>query len=71
MDASAASFPAAAPAWRPGVRVEVEGSLRGGVLRARAVDVKSDEDMHERGFELSGAHHGRQPGGRAASWCAA
>ncbi|MBK6471084.1 MAG: hypothetical protein IPF94_10175 [Betaproteobacteria bacterium] len=37
-----------------GVRVEVEGSLRNGVLRATRVEIKSDDDVVGRGFELDG-----------------
>lgn len=37
-----------------GVRVEVEGSLRNGVLRATRVVVRSDADVRDRGFELDG-----------------
>jgi hypothetical protein len=38
-----------------GARVEVEGEWRGGVLRARKVEVRSDDDERDRGFELRGA----------------
>ena len=38
-----------------GARVEVEGPVRGGVLRATKVRVRSDDDERERGFELRGA----------------
>lgn len=38
-----------------GVRVEVEGTLRGGVLRASKVSVVSDGQVLARGFELIGA----------------
>lgn len=37
-----------------GVRVDVEGAVRGGVLHASKVLVSSDNDDYERGFELSG-----------------
>lgn len=37
-----------------GVRVEVEGNLRGDVLRATRVVVKSDDDVIRREFELDG-----------------
>lgn len=37
-----------------GVRVEIEGNLRGGVLRATRVVVKSDDDVNGREFELDG-----------------
>jgi hypothetical protein len=54
VDGSAASFPAGSAALAAGVRVEVEGSLRSGELRARRVVIKSDEEVRERGFELNG-----------------
>ncbi len=38
-----------------GVRVEVEGSIRGGVIRASKLSIKSDGDISERGFDLFGA----------------
>jgi Domain of unknown function (DUF5666) len=37
-----------------GARVEVEGNLRNGVLRATRVVLKSDDDVIGRGFELDG-----------------
>ncbi len=37
-----------------GVRVEVEGNLRAGVLRATRVEIKSDDDVIGREFELDG-----------------
>ncbi len=37
-----------------GVRVEIEGNLRGDVLRATRVAIKSDDDVIGRGFELEG-----------------
>jgi hypothetical protein len=37
-----------------GARVEVEGEVRAGVLRARRVEVRSDDDERMRGFELRG-----------------
>ena len=54
VDGSAASFPGGSAALAAGVRVEVEGSLRSGELRARRVVIKSDEEVRERGFELNG-----------------
>lgn len=45
-----------------GVRVEVEGSLRGGVLRAARVVVKSDDDVRGR-FEVDGAISAVNDGG--------
>ncbi|MBA4175347.1 MAG: hypothetical protein C0505_02095 [Leptothrix sp. (in: Bacteria)] len=38
-----------------GVRVEVEGNLRGGVLRATRVVIKSDDEVRNRGFEIEGS----------------
>jgi hypothetical protein len=52
VDASAARFVDGSPAL--GVRVEVEGAVRGGVLRARTVTVRSDQFERDRGFELRG-----------------
>jgi hypothetical protein len=37
-----------------GARVEVEGPVRGGVLRATKVKVRSDDDERAQGFELRG-----------------
>jgi Domain of unknown function (DUF5666) len=37
-----------------GVRVEVRGLLRGGVLQASALKIESDDDETERGFDLRG-----------------
>jgi hypothetical protein len=51
VDASAARFEGM---LQLGARVEVEGELRDGVLRARRVELRSDEDEHMRGFELHG-----------------
>jgi len=52
VDASAAQFEGGTPAL--GLRVEVEGAMRGGVLRARTVRLKSDEQERSRGFDLRG-----------------
>ena len=62
VDASAAGFPGGSAGLAAGVRVEVEGSMRGGQLRARQVVVKSDDEMHERGFELNGMITAVDPG---------
>jgi hypothetical protein len=51
VDASAAAVPGGLAL---GVRVEVEGSVRGGVLQATRVTIKSDQEEHDRGFELHG-----------------
>lgn len=55
VDASAALFPDGAAGLALGVRVEVEGSVRAGVLRATRVAIHSDAQERERGFELKGA----------------
>ena len=52
VDASAAQFEGGTPAL--GLRVEVEGAIRGGVLNARTVRLKSDEQERSRGFDLRG-----------------
>lgn len=44
----------APPGLAPGVRVEVEGEIRGGAIRATRVTVKSDDDVRDRGFEVTG-----------------
>lgn len=54
VDGSAASFSGGSADLAAGVRVEVEGSMRNGELRARRVVIKSDEDVRDRGFELNG-----------------
>ena len=51
VDASAAVAPAGLAV---GLRVEVEGALRGGVLRASEVSIVSDSEVEGRGFELNG-----------------
>jgi hypothetical protein len=53
VNASNARFEGGAPAL--GLRVEVEGPVRAGVLLARTVSVRSDSSERERGFELRGA----------------
>lgn len=55
VDASAASFPDGRTGLALGVRVEVEGSLHNGVLLARKVEIQSDDDEHDEGFELEGS----------------
>lgn len=52
VDASAAQFTGGALVL--GSRVEVEGVVRGGVLRASRVGLRSDDEERERGFELHG-----------------
>lgn len=53
VDASAASFVGGAPAL--GQRVEVEGAVRSGVLRARTVTIKTDAAELEHGFRIRAA----------------
>ena len=55
VDASTAAFPDGTAGLAAGVRVEVEGAVRAGVLRATRVSIKSDEQVRDRGFELTGA----------------
>lgn len=54
VDASSASFPDGRNGLALGVRVEVKGSLRNGVLRADKVEIQTDEDERDSGFELEG-----------------
>jgi hypothetical protein len=54
VDASAASFPDGSDNLKPGVRVEVSGSLSAGVLRATQVSIESEDEQRKRGFELKG-----------------
>ena len=55
VDASGASFPDGRAGLAAGVRVEVEGLLRAGTLRASKVEIVSDDEVRDRGFELTGA----------------
>lgn len=55
VDASGASFPDGSAGLAAGVRVEVEGLLRAGTLRASKVEIVSDDEVRDRGFELTGA----------------
>ena len=55
VDASGASFPNGTAGLSAGVRVEVEGLLRAGILRASKVAILSDDQVRDRGFELNGA----------------
>ena len=55
VDGSAASVNSSGGAVALGARVDVEGPVVGGVLRATKVTVGSDEDDRSRGFEISGA----------------
>lgn len=55
VNAGTASFPDGTAGLAVGVRVEVKGNLRQGVLRATEVRIRSDEQEDESGFELHGA----------------
>ena len=55
VDASGASFPSGTAGLAAGVRVAVEGTLRAGTVRASKVQIVSDDEVRDRGFELSGA----------------
>jgi Domain of unknown function (DUF5666) len=55
VDASGAAFPDGTVGLATGVRVEVEGAVRAGVLRATKVSIKSDAQVRDRGFEITGA----------------
>jgi hypothetical protein len=50
-----ALFPNGTTGLGLGVRVEVEGTIQGGVLRATKVSIDSDQAERDRGFELHGA----------------
>ena len=54
VDASTATFPQGTAGLAAGVRVEVEGTLRSGVLRASKVSIVSDDQVRDRGFDLNG-----------------
>jgi len=62
VDGTTASFPGGSAGLGAGVRVEVEGSVRGGVLRARRIVIKSDDEIRARGFELHGPITAVDPG---------
>lgn len=64
VDASTAAFPDGTAGLATGVRVEVEGAVRAGVLRASRVSIKSDEQVRDRGFELTGAITAANAGAR-------
>ena len=55
VDASAATFPNGTSGLRLGARVQIRGVVRSGVLRASTVEVTSDAQVEDRGFELKGA----------------
>lgn len=54
VDASTASFPDGTTGLAVGVRVEVEGRVLSGVLRATEVAIETDDQARDRGFEISG-----------------
>jgi len=63
VDASnAALLPAGTTALAVGLRVEIEGVVRGGVFVASKVKVVSDSDLQDRGFELIGDITAADPG---------
>jgi len=53
VNTAGASFPGGM-ALAPGVRVEVEGTMVGGILQATRVTIESDQSVSERGFDLRG-----------------
>ena len=53
VNAAGARFPDGT-ALGPGVRVEVNGTMVGGVLQATEVTIDSDQGMHDHGFDLRG-----------------
>ncbi len=55
VDASGASFSPTGAAIGLGARLEVEGPVRSGVVRAAKVSVKSESEDFDKGFEISGA----------------
>ncbi len=55
VDATAASFPVGSAGLKAGARVEVTGTLRGGVLRASVVSIESEDEQLQQGFDLRGA----------------
>lgn len=54
VDATNASFPDGRSGLARGVRVEAEGSVRDGILRATKVSIESDKQESDRDFELRG-----------------
>lgn len=54
VDATAASFPDGSAGLAVGVRVEVEGRVRNGVLVASRVELRSDDEEFDEGVELRG-----------------
>ena len=54
VDASGAAFPDGSAGLALGVRVEVKGSTRAGVLVASTVEIKTDDEVRIEGFDLRG-----------------
>jgi hypothetical protein len=54
VDASAAAFPDGKSGLAVGVRVEVEGRVLSGMLRATKVSIETDDQVNNRDFEISG-----------------
>ena len=55
VDASQASFPDGTAGLGLGIRVAVEGTAGSGVLVAGKVQIKTETDVENQGFELAGA----------------
>jgi Domain of unknown function (DUF5666) len=55
VDASSASYPDGSAGLRLGTRVEVKGRAEAGTLVATRVDIETDQQLQERGFEIRGA----------------
>jgi hypothetical protein len=55
VDAAGAAFPNGTAGLGLGARVEVEGLLRNGSLRASKVTLSTDQQERDRGFQLIGA----------------
>jgi hypothetical protein len=54
VDATSAQFPKGTAGLVVGARVKAEGSAAAGVLVATKVEVESDDDVRDKGFELKG-----------------
>lgn len=55
VDASAARFPDGSAGLAAGVRVEVDGTVVGGVVKATEVKIESDDEEGGSGYELEGS----------------
>lgn len=55
VDAAGASFPNGTTGLGLGVRVDVKGVLRAGVLVASSVEIETDASVDDRGFEIKGS----------------